>query len=224
MKIDTGAAVSVISQKILRIPVKQSSKQLRSATGQILKLAGEAKVKVQVRGIRKVVKIYIAKGECPALFGRDWINTFFGKDWLQRLINIHAVSSQGVPTKLQTLLEKYAETVFKPSLGKLEGITASWTLKPDVKPKFCKPRPVSYALRPKVEETLNKMAKEGNVEKIDFSDWATPIVPVMKPDGSVRICGDYKVTLKPGLKVPQHPIPRAEECFHAINGGKNLPN
>ena len=68
------------------------------------------------------------------------------------------------------------------------------------------------------------MAKEGNVEKIDFSDWATPIVPVMKPDGSVRICGDYEVTLNPSLKVPQHPIPRAEECFHAINGGKNLPN
>ena len=102
MEIDTGAAVSVISQKILWIPVQQSSKQLRSATGQILELAGEAKVKAQVKGKREVVKIYIVKGECPALFGRDWINTFFGKDWLQRLININAVSSQGVPTELQT--------------------------------------------------------------------------------------------------------------------------
>ena len=44
----------------------------------------------------------------------------------------------------------------------------------------------------------------------------------MKPDGSVRICGDYKVTLNPGLQVPQHPIPRAEECFHAVNGGKKF--
>ena len=58
-------------------------------------------------------------------------------------------------------------------LGKLEGITASLTLKPDINPKFCKPRPVPYALWPKVEETLEKMVKEGNVEKIDFSDWAT---------------------------------------------------
>ena len=222
MEIDTGAAVSVISQKILRIPVQQSAKQLRSATGQILELAGEAKVKAQVKGKREVVKIYIAKGECPALFGRDWISTFFGKDWLQRLININAVSSQRVPTKLQTLLEKYAETVFKPGLGKLKGITASLTIKSDVTPKFCKPRPVTFAVWPKVEETLEKMVKEGTVEKIDFSDWATPIVPVMKPDGSIRMCGDYKVTLNPCLKVPQHPIPRAEECFHAINGGKKF--
>ena len=35
----------------------------------------------------------------------------------------------------------------------------------------------------------------------------------------MRICGDYKVTLNPCLQVPQHPIPRAEECFYAVNGG-----
>ena len=53
MEIDTGAAVSVISQKNLKIPLKKTSKQLRSATGQVLELAGEAKVKVRVKGIKK---------------------------------------------------------------------------------------------------------------------------------------------------------------------------
>ena len=36
MEIDTGAAVSVISQKNLKIPLKKTSKQLRSATVQVL--------------------------------------------------------------------------------------------------------------------------------------------------------------------------------------------
>ena len=88
MEIDTGAAVSVISQKNLKIPLKKTSKQLRSATGQVLELAGEAKVKVRVKGMKKMVKIYVAKEECPSPFGREWINTFFGKDWLQRLVTI----------------------------------------------------------------------------------------------------------------------------------------
>ena len=66
------------------------------------------------------------------------------------------------------------------------------------------------------------MEKEGNIDKVEISDWATLIVPVMKPDGSVRIYGDYKVTLNSHLQVPQHPIPRAEECFHAVNGGKKF--
>ena len=34
-------------------------------------------------------KIYIAKGEFPSLFGRDWINSFFGSNWLERLMNIN---------------------------------------------------------------------------------------------------------------------------------------
>ena len=48
-----------------------------------------------------------------------------------------------------------------------------------------------YALRRKVEAELERLEKEEIIAPVQFSDWATPIVPVLKDDGTVRICGDY---------------------------------
>ena len=33
------------------------------------------------------------------------------------------------------------------------------------------------------------------ISPVQFTEWATPIVPVVKQDGSVCICGDYKCTV-----------------------------
>ena len=86
--------------------------------------------------------------------------------------------------------------------------------------QFFKPRPVPFALKEKKAEEIKRLESLGVLEKVDFSDWATPIVPVLKPDGTERICGDYKVTLNPILAVPEYPMPRAEELFTQLNGGE----
>ena len=90
------------------------------------------------------------------------------------------------PTPLKQTIDKYAKTVFKPGLGKLEGITANLKCRPDSQPKFCKPRPVPFALKPRVDEALDRMVADDNLERVDYSDWDTPIVPVVKPDGTIR--------------------------------------
>ena len=60
------------------------------------------------------------------------------------------------------------------------------------------------------------------IEKIDYSEWAAPIVPVKKPNGKIRICGDYKVTINQYLVNPHHPMPRPDELFSKLNGGKKF--
>ena len=60
------------------------------------------------------------------------------------------------------------------------------------------------------------------IEPIQFSDWAAPIVPVIKSDGSVRICGDYKVTVNQAAKVDHYPIPRIDDLFASLSGGKKF--
>ncbi len=64
------------------------------------------------------------------------------------------------------------------------------------------------------------MENLGAIKKIDPSDWATLIVPVLKPSGEVRLCGDYKVTPNPALEELSYPMPKAEELFDRVNGGK----
>ena len=72
----------------------------------------------------------------------------------------------------------------------------------------------------KIADELPRLEKIGVLEKVEFSDWASPIVPVLKPGGSVRICGDYKVTKNPVLDVPEHPMPTVDDLFTQLNGGE----
>ena len=60
------------------------------------------------------------------------------------------------------------------------------------------------------------------IEKVQYSDWAAPIVPVPKGDGGIRICGDYKVTVNPVLMVDQYPVPTAEDLFATLAGGQTF--
>ena len=86
---------------------------------------------------------------------------------------------------MQVLLEKYDQTVFRPGLGELREIKAKLKLKPNTQPKLCKPCPVPYAVKVKLEETLERMVRKCNLEKIDYSEWTILIAAVIKPEGSV---------------------------------------
>ncbi|XP_045765544.1 uncharacterized protein K02A2.6-like [Maniola jurtina] len=64
------------------------------------------------------------------------------------------------------------------------------------------------------------MLREGIIEPVDTSDWATPLVPVRKADGGLRICADYKVTLNPVLLVDRYPLPKIDDLLVNLNGAQ----
>jgi hypothetical protein len=78
---------------------------------------------------------------------------------------------------------------------------------------------VAYSLRNKIKKELVRLEKEGTLTKVNHSEWATPIVPVLKKNGDIRICGDFKVTVNPVLKVDQYPLPKIEDIFAKLAGG-----
>ena len=73
-----------------------------------------------------------------------------------------------------------------------------------------------------MEAELERLENEGVIEPVQFSNWAAPIVPVVKHDGSVRICGDYKVILNQVPKLDMYPLPRIEDVFVSPSGGKTF--
>ena len=106
--------------------------------------------------------------------------------------------------ELNKLLEEFAE-IFGPELGLLKGEKANIYLNENAVTKFCKARPVPYALKQKVEMELERMINLGILEPMEVSDWATPVVPVKKPDDTIRLCGDYKTTINSSVQIRQLP-------------------
>ena len=112
--------------------------------------------------------------------------------------------------------------LFKNNVGTLKGTTAKMYVFPDTKPRFFKPRPVPYILKDKIEQELARLQEQGIITPVQFSEWAAPIVPVIKSDGNVRICSDYKVTINQVTKQDVYPLPKVEDLFAALAGGKHF--
>lgn len=83
--------------------------------------------------------------------------------------------------QLRRVLEEHMQ-VFSKELGTLSGTKAKIYVDPKATPKFMKARPVSYALKAKVEMKLDRLQSEGILCPVEFSEWAAPIVPVVKQD------------------------------------------
>lgn len=67
------------------------------------------------------------------------------------------------------------------------------------------------------------MKREGIITPVQFADWAAPIVPVVKQYGkSLRICGDFKLTVNQASKLDHYPIPRIDDLFVKLARGQSF--
>lgn len=112
--------------------------------------------------------------------------------------------------------------IYMDKLRTIKSFCAKLEVKPVEKPKFFKPRTVPYAVRSAIEEKIYCLELQGILEKVTHSEWATPIVAVPKTDGQVCLCGDFKVTLNQSLNVDQYPLPKVEDLFATLAGGKKF--
>ncbi|XP_063366808.1 uncharacterized protein LOC134655287 [Cydia amplana] len=89
------------------------------------------------------------------------------------------------PGHLKKMCPRYRE-VFAEGLGRYTGGEVSLRVREGARPVFLRARPLAYALREPVERALEQLERDGVITPVDSSDWATPIVPVVKTDGTIR--------------------------------------
>ena len=59
----------------------------------------------------------------------------------------------------------------------------------------------------------------GHLIKVKTSEWATPIVPVLKNNNQLRICSDLKLTVNKNLQDTERPFPRIDDIFNVLQRG-----
>ena len=215
MEIDTGSSVTLNSSDFERMGgntnvLKPATVVLKGYTGNEIKCYGESNMKVKVGEQVSDIKIRVVEGQ--SLLGRDIMTKF-------RLPqhNIFSV----VPTTAEDIIQQYPELFDERGVGKLKRVQGSLRVNDD-NPVFMKPRVVPFAIREKYEEALEKLVQGDIIEKVEHSEWASPTVPVIKPDGNVRICGDYSGTINQAATLEQYPVPTFEELLSNLSGGRNL--
>lgn len=157
----------------------------------------------------KLPMVVVDHPEKPTLLGRNWLTKI-----KLNSKELFKVESSG-PTESQSSVRsdntarKYSH-LFADSYDGLVGHKAHIRVKKGTKLLFCRPRRVSYALSDAVEAELDNPESNGVIEKVDRSDWASPIVVVEKSDKSVRICV-YKVSVNSYVEDEQVTSPTTQD-------------
>ncbi len=208
-KMDTGAEVTVISDKVYNsLPEVQLSKPTKT-------LYGPARQKLDVMGQFTGILTHGNHTHSENIFVvRDLQTNLLGLPSITSLQLIQRIDA--TLSETMTIQEQFPK-VFT-GLGTL-GDEYTIKLKDDAQPyALHTPRRVPFPQRKQVQDELNRMESLGVISKVsDPTPWCAGMVVVPKKDGSVRICVDLK-PLNESVLREVHPIPRVEEVLAQLTG------
>lgn len=96
-------------------------------------------------------------------------------------------------------------------------------LKANTQPKFIKHQSVPLPIREQVHTELNRMVSEGNLTRVEFSEWDSPIVPVLRAGRErIRICNGYGETVNAAIVQNEYPLPTIPDVLATVSGGKTF--
>ena len=111
--------------------------------------------------------------------------------WCKSAVIING-KTHPLPTTREYILHEYAD-IFR-GIGTLPGGPYHIKLKDSYKPVQHPPRSVPLGMQSAYKAELDRLVKEGIITEVhDHTEWINSIVPVVKDDGSLRLCLDPRL-------------------------------
>ena len=198
-EVDTGSHVSTLRHcdaTRLCANITPTQHRILGYGGAQVKLCGEASVTISCKGRTITHTILIVNSGNANLLGRDLCDKFgiclevpTSNDCKGSVNAIRDCSN--VKNSILNEFQDYLSGSFKSCVKQ----TVSLKVLPNAQPVFARARPVPVRMRDEVRNELDKLTETGRITKVFSSDWASPTVNVLKNDRTVRICGDYSVSI-----------------------------
>ena len=134
-------------------------------------------------------------------------------DW-RDAIELGHIENNEMRTKILTLLTKHEDMWTTGRLGEITATDHRITLETGTKPVRSMPYRQAPAMRTKAEAKIRRMRDAGVIEPAT-SEWASPIVPAPKKDGSLRFCVEYR-RLNAKTVRDAYPRPRIDDCLNSL--------
>ena len=201
MEKDTGASCSLISEKMWndlgRPALRKPKSKMISYDGHEMRQIGIFDAAIETEE-RKYTVATFSVIRCDRHFG------LAGRDLL----------SQDILNTTHEDHNKYA------ALTGVKGVLATIELKPDVTPVELPARELPLPMKMRVKTELERMEAAKIIEKVESSEWASPIVVAVKPGREkVRVCGDYTAVNKM-IQNQTYLSPSIETAFSKMSNKK----
>lgn len=207
MTIDSGAAANIIDHRTWKLlqrygakvefspQVDRSFKAYGSTNP--LDMIGMFEAEIEAAGNKAKATFYIAENGMQSLLGDET-----AKKLKVLKIGYNVGSLQEAPK----------------TFPKIKGVLVEIPVDPNIKPVQQAYRRAPFALEDKVATKLQYLLDQDIIERVDQpSAWVSPIVPVLKDNGEIRLCVDMRRANQAVIR-ETHPLPIVEELFGGING------
>lgn len=211
MAIDSGAAANLIDlatwtqleQSNARVSFQPNVDRTFKAYGteKALQLTGMFTAKIEAGGNSTEATFYIAKDGRQCLLGDDTAKKL---KVLKIGYNIGAVREH------------------VKAFPKIKGVVVEIPINSNIPPVQQPYRRVPFTLEDKIAQKLGNLLDLDIIERVQQpSAWVSPVVPILKDSGEIRLCVDM-IRANQAVLRETHPFPIVEELFAGMKGAQRF--